>query len=59
MTGRGRTPATAGAMSALHRDGYLILPDLLTPDTCSRIRAEAGRFVDRTSVRRGAGRLAT
>jgi ectoine hydroxylase-related dioxygenase (phytanoyl-CoA dioxygenase family) len=27
-------------MSALHRDGYLVMRDLLTPATCSRIRAE-------------------
>ncbi|KAB8194134.1 phytanoyl-CoA dioxygenase family protein [Nonomuraea phyllanthi] len=40
MTGRSRSPATAGAMSALHRDGYLVLRDVLAPATCDGLRAE-------------------
>uniref|UniRef100_UPI000A3DB415 phytanoyl-CoA dioxygenase family protein n=1 Tax=Nonomuraea sp. SBT364 TaxID=1580530 RepID=UPI000A3DB415 len=29
-----------GALSALHRDGFLVLPGVLTPAACRRIRAE-------------------
>lgn len=36
------TPATVppGALSALHRDGYLVLPGLLAPAACRRIRTD-------------------
>ncbi|MBB6551534.1 phytanoyl-CoA dioxygenase family protein [Nonomuraea rubra] len=43
-TSAGRASAggasAGGALSALHRDGYLVLPDLLDPGECRRIRTE-------------------
>ena len=35
-------------LTALMRDGYLVLPDLIDADTCARIRDEASRLLSHT-----------
>jgi hypothetical protein len=58
LAGRHRATPSAGAavdsvvvdadMGALDRDGYLILPDLITPDECERIRVATTALLGRT-----------